>query len=561
MSDVRLGILHLTDLHVGQPEHENYFPTIRTEFLLDLERCYAKSGPWDLVVFSGDLAFSGTKQQYQAVEKFIKELQNKLIALGSPDAVLLAVPGNHDLQRASDTDPVAEVLANLATKSETEASAFWSTILNDPKSHYRRSIDDMFGEYTKWWMPHAEKARKKLELRTGVLPGEFAAVLTKSECQFAIVGLNTTYLQLKKGDFDGRLAVHAQQLAKLAPSPDEYDWLERMDAAILVTHQPPSWLSRVNRENVFEPLINPPRRFVFHLCGHLHLGHGHSESIGGSAERRLWLARALEAFDPTEDGTDRTFGYQALEIIIHADSREGSFCVWPRRAEKIQGNEWRFGPDASYVLEDEGTRRGIPSFRFERPNAKSVSPSVGGSARSPSPGCRLTPEPSPPNLTLTVHTPDGDPTIFTPSGIRVMFYHLKVINQRPWLPAQSCRVMLMGLSRRDPSGIFQPVPMPVPFQFVWAPAEITPPSITLVREQVLDLGYILENGSAFVPRLYGIPNNFRGFVGPNEAVRYQLQIEAVNSSSPLYVVEVAWDGVWSYDPDTMMHHLSIRHIQ
>jgi hypothetical protein len=88
--------------------------------------------------------------------------------------------------------------------------------------------------------------------------------------------------------------------------------------------------------------------------------------------------------------------------------------------------------------------------------------------------------------------------------------------------------MLVGLSRRDPSNIFQPVPLPVPFQFVWAPSESTPSSITITREQVLDLGYIVENEN--VPRLYSIPNNFQGFVGANEAVRFQLQIEAVGFS-------------------------------
>jgi len=100
--------------------------------------------------------------------------------------------------------------------------------------------------------------------------------------------------------------------------------------------------------------------------------------------------------------------------------------------------------------------------------------------------------------------------------------------------------------------------MPVPFQFVWAPAESTPPDVTITREQVLDLGYIQENGDRFIPRLYVTPNNFQGFIGANEAVRFQLQIEAVGFSSPIYVVEVAWDGQWSYDPETMKRHLSIR---
>jgi hypothetical protein len=96
---------------------------------------------------------------------------------------------------------------------------------------------------------------------------------------------------------------------------------------------------------------------------------------------------------------------------------------------------------------------------------------------------------APLSLILVEHTPRGDPALFA-TGTRVMFYHLKVVNRRRWLPAQNCRVMLMGFSRRDPSGMFQPLSLSVPQQFVWAPAESTPPSITLLKEQVLDFGLI-----------------------------------------------------------------------
>jgi hypothetical protein len=123
-------------------------------------------------------------------------------------------------------------------------------------------------------------------------------------------------------------------------------------------------------------------------------------------------------------------------------------------------------------------------------------------------------------LTIVKPTRMGDPTTFSPPmgspagtpSTRVMFYHLTVVNRRRWTAAENCRVMLVGLLRRDASLIFQPVPMPVPQQFVWAPAEITPPSITITREQVLDLGYISENGGNFVPCLYITPNNFQAML-------------------------------------------------
>lgn len=44
---------------------------------------------------------------------------------------------------------------------------------------------------------------------------------------------------------------------------------------------------------------------------------------------------------------------------------------------------------------------------------------------------------APAKLTLVEHTPEGDLTTFA-SGTRVIFCHLKVSNQRRWLPAQNC---------------------------------------------------------------------------------------------------------------------------
>ena len=86
------------------------------------------------------------------------------------------------------------------------------------------------------------------------------------------------------------------------------------------------------------------------------------------------------------------------------------------------------------------------------------------------------------------------------NGVRGIFRHLKVVNLRPWTPAQQCRVMLVGLSRRDPGGGYQPVPMAFPCQFAWAPMEFMPIAPTVMKEQVVALGFINENGNAFLPK-------------------------------------------------------------
>ena len=53
-----LNILHITDLHAGQPQYDDYYLDMRRSLLRDLRYC-ASSTPWDLIIFSGDLSFSG----------------------------------------------------------------------------------------------------------------------------------------------------------------------------------------------------------------------------------------------------------------------------------------------------------------------------------------------------------------------------------------------------------------------------------------------------------------------------------------------------------------------
>ena len=172
---------------------------------------------------------------------------------------------------------------------------------------------------------------------------------------------------------------------------------------------------------------------------------------------------------------------------------------------------------------------------------------------------------APAKLKLILHTPRGNPTVgklVDGKDIRLMYFHLKVVNQRPWLPAENCRVLLKSLTRRGPDGLFHPVSMAVPLQFVWAPSEITPPVITISKEQVLDFGRISEGENRFVPQLYSYSNNFQGFVGSNDVVRFHLEIDATNYSPSKYqVFEVAWDGQWNFESEQMAQHLRIREVE
>ncbi len=167
---------------------------------------------------------------------------------------------------------------------------------------------------------------------------------------------------------------------------------------------------------------------------------------------------------------------------------------------------------------------------------------------------------TPPRLKIFPLNTRGELTEFT-NGNRVIYYHLKVVNSRPWAIARNCRVILKGISKELPNGEFQNQPLNSNPSFVWTPAEITPPVINLSREHTFDFGFLVENAKQYTPVLYIVPNNFKGLLNQGKKIRYFLQPTADNYlSEKNQVFEVAWDGKWSDNLDNMMGSLTIREI-
>src|SRR3954451_13630451 len=108
---VSFSWLHLTDLHLGLSLQHWLWPNVRQLFLEDLERVHHFSGPWDFLLFSGDLVQSGEDKQFQKLTEVLAELWDHFEQLGS-SPILLATPGNHDLLRPDPLLPEVVALQN-----------------------------------------------------------------------------------------------------------------------------------------------------------------------------------------------------------------------------------------------------------------------------------------------------------------------------------------------------------------------------------------------------------------------------------------------------------------
>ncbi|HUC16735.1 MAG TPA: hypothetical protein VMA37_03490 [Acetobacteraceae bacterium] len=152
--------------------------------------------------------------------------------------------------------------------------------------------------------------------------------------------------------------------------------------------------------------------------------------------------------------------------------------------------------------------------------------------------------------TLTLLERDGVPGELGlyDQGHPSMLYHFKVTNQHPTRPAKKCRVMLVALEKRYGENEFQPAPMAVPRQFMWAPSEDELRGVTVTTPNMVDFGRVDPHRNAFDPSIRKPPRNFQGSVGKDEAVRFHIRVEAENFVSPQpNVFQVSWDGTWDED--------------
>ena len=332
--------LHFTDLHCGQRNQEWLWPTFQKHLFDDLNRLYDSSvGPWDLVLFSGDLTQSGTIDQFAELTAILAQIRSHL-ARFQCDPVFLFVPGNHDLSRPSPTSSVVKALQQWHRQSDVR-EMFWDSDSNE----YRQAVVQAFQNYASWWS--AVPFVKPLVFTPGILPGDFSAVVEKPGIRVGIVGLNSTFLQLSDRDYEGRLDLHQRQLLAVCDK-DPDGWCEQVDIALLMTHHGYQWLERTAREH-FLSEIYPPGRFFAHIYGHLHDPDAMNVGSGGAEERRYRQGPSLFGLKTWGKGRiDRVHGYVAGQFQL--TDRAGSESLWPRRLSKKLGGHWDLGPDVLYSL-------------------------------------------------------------------------------------------------------------------------------------------------------------------------------------------------------------------
>lgn len=328
--------LHLTDLHVGMSDQDWLWPRMQAKFREDLKSVSRKTGPWDLVLFTGDLAQKGT--DYDKVEEILATIWPWFRDLGC-DPKLLAVPGNHDLLRQKSKKPAVKLLEKWHEDPDVPHE-FWG----DQDSEYRQVISVAFEGYTNWWQNTTFRPES---ITDGMLPGDFSYTFEKDGLLLGIVGLNSAFLQLtgRPESYQEHLVVDPRQF-HAACGGDGVEWAESHHTCFLMTHHPPEWLCKESNAYLNGEILES---ISLHLCGHQHETEVMQVLDGGASDATLrWLGRSLFGLEKADKGKlDRSHGFISGELRL----QENKACLqFMPRWNVQQGSRWNLKPDQNVEL-------------------------------------------------------------------------------------------------------------------------------------------------------------------------------------------------------------------
>lgn len=339
----QISWLHLSDLHVGMNDQHWMWPSLKRAFYEDLKRIYELAGPWDLVIFSGDLVQSGKSGEFDKLTLVLKELWGFFSSLGfSPK--LFCIPGNHDIERPGDMDSHKINFENWWSTPELHRG-IWS-----PEGvAFIRAQRKYHQNYIKWIQKTIDEGEIPLLSGTsGVMPGDSFVRYDNGQISIGLVGLNSTWLQISKKAQEGMLHVDpVQLLSVLDQKPDEK--LAEQDFNILVTHHPTSWLYQKSSA-AFNEHINLPGRFIAHLFGHMHVSGHVTTALGGSKAKTSIQAPSLFGLESGKNGLpERIHGY-SLHKLVQEDDGRSLLYVYPRKDNLNLSGARQLADDTQYEL-------------------------------------------------------------------------------------------------------------------------------------------------------------------------------------------------------------------
>lgn len=280
--------LQVSDIHMRQRDEWSQDVVLRA--MADSIRQRRSQGlVLDFILATGDLAFSGKKEEYDLVERFFDELVS---ASGVTRERIFCIPGNHDVNR--DRQKLCFQGARTSLMSPNAVDPVLA-----PKSDDLATLTQRQEAYRAFQTSYFSG-----QIRT-VTPDDLAYVssLTIDDVVVAIVGLNSAWLAEGGNSDHGNLLIGERQVI------NAFEASEKLDAHIVIAmaHHPLHLLRDFDRTAAARHIM---RRCDFYHCGHLH----QPESHGAGFDAASCLTVAAGASFETRE-SQNTYSLVRLDLV------------------------------------------------------------------------------------------------------------------------------------------------------------------------------------------------------------------------------------------------------
>jgi len=324
--------LHLSDLHCkGKDDYDS--ATVLENLWEDIgERCQRISQDLkdlDFACLTGDLAYHGTKEEYQVIGEEV--LPKLLAATGLDKTRLFVVPGNHDIWQKKVTEAAIGAKEKLLIDSKGRSTPITNALTKAEEREVYFPRLEAYHDFFQHTLGHIELDEE----------GYFYVhlIAPPSGITIAILGLNSAWLSYGGESDRGKLVLGEYQVNKAIRKAGE----AHPDLLIALNHHPFEWLAdNFDRQQV-ELLL---RQCHFVLQGHRHRNKAYREDT-------LLYILAGTSYEDRYSPTLNSYNFVKLNL----DKGEGRIHF---RRYSHQKREWVSDNDVP------GTDEGIKSFTLDR---------------------------------------------------------------------------------------------------------------------------------------------------------------------------------------------------
>jgi formylglycine-generating enzyme required for sulfatase activity len=337
--------LHLSDLHFRASEQKRWDENIVLRALLvDLrERMSSDDLYPDLILVSGDIAFSGKPEEYALARQFFDGL---LETSDLPKERLFIVPGNHDVDRTTITRGAATIAASLNDRqaiAEVLAAEVDRRMILRRFNHYADFVNSYLAGHLAFDDERYYYAQQ-LDLKGGAV---------------AVLGLNSAWLSGTDQDL-GRLVLGERQVRQALES------VGKVNLRIALLHHPLEWCQEFDR-NDNEPLLMQACDLILH--GHLHRSGLLSLTTPDAGAMVIAAGACYE-----------TRQYPNGYNLVQFDMEAGQGTVYLRRYSDEQGGFWTKDVMTYRNVEDGTYRFGLSSRGSDRMESRLRAGVIGSGA-------------------------------------------------------------------------------------------------------------------------------------------------------------------------------------